>query len=277
MTHQDSDASSSIGRRSFLRAASAGFAATVAVPATISAEPDMEEIIEQSLRFREKVGSVEKWHEYLQNRGFGVTSDSRTFEVPVPASSEDVSTERYDTDELDITMSLTGQCTVEGTRYYADLSWSYASGWFTGSGAPPVDVAGLGYNTDWWELYSYTISETTSTSEYVSYRDGTMSSGAGLGFDVGDSSISTNGDEDDLHHCGVYLMPIGDYSENERRIQGAYSHTWSEVTIDSVSVGYPLGISVSVSDETNEWKTDTEDDGDTLLRVNQGDMYQTMC
>ena len=70
----------------------------------------------------------------------------------------------------------------------------------------------------------------------------------------------------------------GDYSCGERELQGGYSHTWNDVSIDSASVGFPAGVSVSVSDGTYEWKTDTKNDGDTLLRLSECDTdYESSC
>jgi len=44
----------------------------------------------------------------------------------------------------------------------------------------------------------------------------------------------------------------------------SYSHTWSNVNITGVGVSYPGGVSVSVSNENNEWNKGRDDDGNFL-------------
>jgi hypothetical protein len=260
-----------IGRRTYLRTAATGLAGTAGFASTAAGKRDGKEIVEQSLRVKDATNSIDRWHEYLRDRGFGVASDSHRFAIDVDGPS----TDHYkDQKFLDITITLSIDCSYDGT-YYTDLSWTYEEdgAWLhDAAGAPPVDIAGIGYHIDWWDLESYTISETTSMSEYVSYRDGTAD-GTGPGFEMDDDAMSYYGDDDDIHWCGLYIEPIGDYDSDERRLQGGYTHTWKEVTIDSVSVSYPGGVSVSVSDETKSWDTDTEQDGDTLLRLRQSDAY----
>lgn len=267
------DSATGIDRRAFLKTTGIGFAVVGTFAATASAKPASREDIEQSLRVKEETGSIEKWHQFLRNRGSDVTSETATYEMPVEAnSSGDVSTQDWTKAELDITLTIGGYCTTDGPEYYADLSWSYddaADSGNYGYGRLPLDIAGISYDYDWWDLTSYSVSEATSTSSYVTTREESFT-GTGPAFEVNDYDISYDGAEQDLHYGGVYLEPIGDYSPSERRLQGGYTHTWNSITIDSVSVSFPAGVGVSVSDATYKWNTKTEQDQDTLLRVSQG-------
>lgn len=116
-----------------------------------------------------------------------------------------------------------------------------------------------------------------STSTYVGYSDGSYG-GNGPGYWVNDNNIFLYDDEDERQHCGVFLHPIGDYEDNERQIFGEYTHTWNDtdVELDSVSVSYPRGISLSWSSSTTteEWTTDTEDDSNTFLKMKQSEALE---
>ncbi|USZ69561.1 hypothetical protein NGM10_07465 [Halorussus salilacus] len=267
------DSEDSINRRTVLRTAGAGLAGAGVFSGAVSGRSgrDREAIIEQSHDVLQATGSVERQHEFLRNRGFNTTYDRVTYQIP---TSGEVGTESFDKADLDITLSLFIDCSGDGT-YTAQQSWTYDWGSFDG-GADPMDISGLGW-TDGWDLESYTISETTYSSEYVSYHDGSVSEGPGIAFDVDDYGIMLDDEEDYNHFFAVDLETVGDYTEEERRIQGSYTHLWESIEITGISIGYPASVSVSVSDATYKWKTDTEDDGDTLLRVNESQASASNC
>ncbi|MFC6731692.1 hypothetical protein [Haladaptatus sp. GCM10025893] len=171
----------------------------------------------------------------------------------------------YQDNDLDISCYLWHNC-PKG-EYYAELIWTYNWEW-DDSGQKPNDRVGIGYENQWWDFESYNVSETTETSTYVTPNENEF--GDGPSFEVDDYYIGWDGAENDQHWAGVYLEPVGNYTSDERRIQGGYSHIWNNVSIDSVSIGYPWGVSVSVSDSRYEWRTTTDDSGN-LLRVRQED------
>lgn len=260
-----------IDRRRFLKTSGATAVTGLGFTSMARARgPSSREVVEQSLRLKEATNDIDKWKEYLRNQGFSVASDSHTYEIP--KSTDGVSTQEVNTDELHIDISLSYDCE---DVYYADLSWQYVDDtddWHTPIGDVPYDGAGIGFDSDWWDLHSYTISDTTETSQYVSYRDGTAD-GTGPAFNVDDDQKYHDDNWDSVEYCGLYLDPIGDYSYDERRLQGGYGHTWENISVESISVGFPWAISVTVTDETYRWETDTEEDEDTLLRLAQSDAY----
>lgn len=268
MTNHNSDGNYS--RRKLLKSTGVALGAT-ALPATASATPGpkskFERTIEQSHHVKDKTGSMDKWRQFLRNRGISVASVNQRYSL----SDDGPSTDHYkDSKYLDITMSLSVDCY---SNYYADLTWTYEEdgAWLhDAQGAPPLDAAGISYNQDWWNLTDDTISGTTSMSEYVSYADGSYG-GNGPGFEMDDNSMSYNGDDGNLHWGGVFLQAIGDFDSNERQVFGDYVHTWKEGKLERVTVSYPGGISVDLAPETESWKTDTEKDGDQLLKVKQSE------
>lgn len=258
-------------RRSYLKAAGALSFAGIPSVAQAKSKSDFRRTIEHSLRVKEATNSIDKWHAFLRQRGIDVRSMTRRYQMPAKNSGE-IGTQHWYPDELDITITISASgCT--GDEYYVDLTWSYINDTSDGhvGGELPVDIAGLYWDPNWWDLTSNDTSQSLTSSDYVWYRDGSFD-GDGPAFNVDDLSIYAH-DETDIWYCGAYLIPLGDYTASERRVYAEYSHTWNDVSIDSVSVSYPAGLSVSVSNETYEWTTDTEKDGSTLLYVHQNDAY----
>lgn len=234
--------------------------AAPAVGATTESEKSLEDHIQQSHEMLEGGASLEERETYLENENITSDKSQQTFKIQ---REDSVSPQSFDSDELDITAYLWHSC--DDGEYYAELVWDYE--WDVGSyGAPPNDRVGIGFNSEWWDYSSYSISDTTETSNLVTPNESEF--GSGPAFLVNDDDVP---DENNQYWAGVYLDAVGDYTEDERRIQGGYSHLWEGVSVDSVSVSYPVGVSVSVSDHTYEWTTPTEQDGDTLLRLSQAD------
>lgn len=261
-----------MNRRSYLKSLSAiGGAGMLSSPVLARQEPGFKRIIEQSLQVKESTNSIEKWHSFLENHGIDVQSRAQRYNLP-GKSGGDVGTQHWYPEELDVTITISAPgCT--GDEYYADLSWSYINDTSDShvGGEYPYDIAGLYWNSDWWDLTSTDTNQSLTASSNVWYRDGTFS-GDGPAFNVDDPAIYA-ADETDIWYCGAYLVPLGNYTASERRVYGEYTHTWSNVSITGVSVSYPPGLSVSLSNETYKWNTDTEDDGSTLLYVHQNDAY----
>ena len=234
--------------------------------------------IQSSLVYREATQSRKKWEDYLEKHDISIHSNSYSFNKQ---NSGDGSGGKFTRtqelsgqSDLDITMGLAED---KNKNYYADLEWSYdAAEWGGDSGEKPRDGVGILYDKNWWNLLYDSISkttETTSKQQYVEYEDGSYD-GNGPGFTVDDFDMERDNDmQGGPYYAGVYLEPIGDYSEEQRQVYGEYLHNWNESTsVTSMSVSYPSGgISLSYEEEENvkEWKTDTEKDGDTLLKVKQ--------
>lgn len=271
-------------RRKFLAAAGSGVGAVLTASGAVRARNDREEfrrVIEQSHRVREKTGSQQRWYEFLRNRGLTGTTTHYTYQLPAKASSDGVSTQEIQSEtELNIWLTLWYNC--ETDEYYAEQNWTYddsADGCsYCSDGAPPVDVTGFGWDYQWWDLASYSISEATTTSSngYVSVDEDSFD-GTGPAFRVNDEDIWWDGNEGNTFYGGCYIVPVGDATEDERRIQGSYTHTWNSIEITGISVSFPAGVSVSVSDTTYTWRTTTENDQDTLLRVKQSGASNYNC
>lgn len=264
------DDCNSTNRRTVLKA-TAGLAAMSSVAgvanATRETKTRLERTVDEAHRILEKTGDREKYIDYMAKRT-NTTWVNRTYSVPHGSSEDDgPSTEKISRSDLDISIMLSVDCWGDASQYYADLSWSYDSSWTE----PPYDYAGLIWDTNWWDLYyDDSYSDSFPTSDYVSYKDGTFT-GDGPAFEVDDYL-----GYDSYCWGGAYITPIGDYSSTQRRVYGRYSHTWDRVEVQSVSIGFSASgpsLSVSLSDETKEWQTDSEQDGDTPLYVHQNDAY----
>lgn len=262
-------------RREFLKSASAGLSVIPATTALASGKTksDFRRIIDQSHRVREKTNSMDRWFQFLRNHNIVGHAKNATYTIPAGESTDGVSSEQIEETDLNIWISLWYNCDTD--EYYAEMNWSYdntTSSW----GEDPIDGAAIGYDQTWWDLASYSISEATTTSNYVSVDEDSFD-GTGPGFYVDDLSLWVNEDWDITHYCGVYLNDVGTATEDERRIQGGYAHTWDRISVSSVSGSWPAGISVTVSNETYKWETKTEQDQDTLLRVSQADADYYNC
>lgn len=252
-------------RRNVLRA-TAGLATLSGVTGLGGARPDsrdrLEQVVDEAHRILERTGDREKYFQHFA-RHTNATWVTRTYTVD--KGDDGPSTEKIDRSDLDISMLMSVDCYGDPDKYYVDLSWSYDSIYTEN----PEDFAALIWDHNWWDLYypdSY--SESFSTSDYVTYKEGTFA-GDGPAFAVDD----WNG-YDDYLWCGAYITPLGDYSSTQRRVYGRYTHTWSSVEVESVSVGMSTtgpSLSVSLSDNTKKWQTDTEQDGDTPLYLHQND------
>lgn len=244
--------------------AAVAFGNIPAVGATRSSDQPFKSKIKASHRLLENGATHEERESFLEKHG--VTFAKNRYVYQIPAHDDGMGTMSYEENDLDITIYLWHNC-PDG-QYYAELIWTYLWEWYD-SGSRPNDRVGIGYNNEWWDYESYSISTTTETSTYVTPNEDEF--GEGPAFEVDDYQLGLDSAESDQHWAGVYLEPVGNYTSDERRIQGGYAHLWEGVTIESVSVGYPWGISVSVSDTNYKWETATEIDGDTLLRVAQED------
>lgn len=238
---------------------------------------DFKDIVETAKRIRAKTGSMDKFRRYLQHHGISGKYKTHSFS---PSRSGGLRPAHIEDDgALDISIGLVQNC----LDYHGELFWSYnpqSSGWFhTDVGKPPMDGAGIFFESDWWNLDGATTEDALSTSYWVGYQDGS-NGGDGPGFWVNDNNIFLYEDEGDRHYCGVYLTPTGNYDENERAIHGEYTHTWNDtdVELSSIGVSFPWGISLSWSESNSvkQWTTDTEDDSSTFLSIKQSEAY-TSC
>lgn len=252
-------------RRNVLKA-TAGLAAMSSVAGVANAERKtktrLERTVDEAHRILEKTGDRQRYIDFMTKRA-NTAWVNKTYRVPQP--SDDPSTDKISRSDLDVTMLLSVDCYGDPSQYYADISWGYDSIWT----ADPYDYAGLIWDANWWDLYyDDSYSQSFPTSDYVTYKDGTFT-GDGPAFEVDDFA-----GYDSYCWGGAYITPIGDYSSTQRRVYGRYSHTWNSVTVESVSIGFSASgpsLAVTLSDETKEWQTDSEQDGDTPLYVHQND------
>lgn len=228
--------------------------------------PSFEKILEQSHRILEAKGP-EKQHQFLRNRGVGTAMDSATYNMPSHAS-DGPSTQTLVEHEISLTFSLFNDCGFNGYpdgTYVAELSWEYDAS-FDDYGDPPMDHVGIGWDNNTWYYEDNNTSDMYDNSDYVNYKSGT--SGRGPAWEINDDYTLDNGyafDGQDHYFVGVHLVWNGTESEkNNKTISASYSHTWSNVNINSVSVSYPGGVSVGVSNEDKEWNKGRDDSGEFL-------------
>lgn len=261
-------------RRNVLKSIGAATALSTAGVSISSARSgrSFEKILEASHRVLNAKGP-EKQHEFLRNHGVGTAKRSITYDMPSHGSNDGMSTQTLDTSEITLTFSLFNDCGFNGSgdgTYVAELNWEYNPS-FDDSGDLPLDHVGIGWDDNTWYYETNSTSDMYDNSDYVSYKSGT--SGQGPAWEVQDRWTIDNGtryDGQDNYFVGVHLVWNGaDSLKDNRTIAASYSHAWSDVTISGVSVSYPAGVSVSVSNEEKEWNKGRDDNGNFLrLRYN---------
>ncbi|MFQ3319001.1 MAG: hypothetical protein ACI80F_001061 [Natronomonas sp.] len=222
--------------------------------------------IEHSQVIKQSTGSIEAWLDYLEKHDvYGETKNQ------IYSPDKGITTKKVEKSELDINITLLEDCDTD--EYYAELSWEYENNpW----GEPPQDGVGLAYDSDWWKLAYDNIYDTTSTSTYVEPKEEWGYDFEGPGYAVEDQYAAGDSTES-YHYAGVYLVEREDSVDpSDREIQGNYVHTWDEIDITGGSVGFPAGISLSVSENDKKWDTKTEQDGD-LLRISQAEASDSHC
>lgn len=267
-------------RRKFLAAtgsaslAASGFIGNAAGKANSGGKMTAErhkKLLAQANKIGQRAGKQQR-HKFLRVHGFKVAS----VEYPMQLGDEGVSTQEFDNvdgSSSDCDICLDFSLFESSTMYTIQLDWTYdkESSWWghSDSGSYPMDAAGCYFDTQKWNFYSRSLSETSYSSSYVSVEDDDTSDG--LAFSVDDV---LGDDENEDRYCGVHIVPTGDYSESERDVRGQYVHTWNTSNVDySFGIDYPAGISTSFSTdkEVKEEATSTEGDGDTLMVLNQDD------
>ncbi|ERJ05515.1 hypothetical protein HLRTI_002493 [Halorhabdus tiamatea SARL4B] len=170
-------------------------------------------------------------------------------------------------EDCDICLSFYLWRLIDGS-YQINMEWTYdGDAWFDSNGYEPEDVAGIYYNPNKWDFYSNSLSETTSTTGNVTAEDDDLSHGVGF-------SVNDHQPGNDYCSASVRVEPVGDYDPDERWVRGEYIHTWNDSDVDySIGVG-PSGISIVYDGETETKKemTSTEGDGDTIMKLTEGDV-----
>ena len=258
-----------VNRRTMLKSLGAATAFPTAGVAVSSARsgPSFDEVLEQSHRVLQAKGP-EKQHEFLRNRGVGTAMKSTTYRMPTHTSDGGMSTQTLVESEISLTFSLFDDCGFNGYpdgTYVAELSWNYDATW-DDYGDPPMDYVGIGWDDNTWYYEDNNVDDMYDNSDYVNYISGT--SGNGPAWEIDDEYTLDNGyafDGQDNYFVGVHLVWNGTESEKSNKtISASYSHTWSGVTVNSVGVSYPGGVSVGVSNENYEWNKGRDDNGNFL-------------
>lgn len=264
------NASNGASRRRFL--SKVGAATVVGVP-TAAAQSgtakslSYQEKLDKSHKILQATNSVEKQHKFLRNRGVGITSESTEMGLN---SGDGVSVQEVSSEDLSLTFSLYTECDGrEVTGFTAELTWEYNNQYYEASGYPPNDYVGIAWDDGSWYYANNNVNEDLySNSPYVNYYSG--SSGGGPVWEVDDVETIYEGWENDkLFYTGVDMSWEGS-EPDDRTIAASYSHTWSDVTVKNVSVGFPAGVSVAVGSEDKRYTKDTSDSGD-FLRLRKRD------
>lgn len=265
-----------MNRREVLKNTGLSVAGIAGIPTVSRATGrDRQKLIDQAFHILQKTGSIEKQHKFLRNHGFATSYNRQVYKMPVGSRSSEMGTLAYDVADLEIAISIFKDCLSSGV-YTVEQEWTYHINDRTEEyGAIPVDITGIGWREGHWNFNSKDISETTYSTNYVSYRDGSQSEGPGIAFNMDDEQSFEDYNADKWHRFGVYLKPAGDHDPRDRIVTGSYTHTWASVGINGISIDYG-GVSVDVSNDTNSWRTDTTRDG-VMLRVNQSEATDDHC
>ena len=254
--------------------------------ALAAGEDEFKRKVEESQRVKQSTQDVHRWLDYLETKGiYGDTvhqrytirknngnNSSSGAESKYARTTQDP----YEEADLDIYISLVYNC--DRDDYYAELTWRYDdNNGDSDIGQDPLDAVGMHYKEDWWKLRDDNIYDTTSTSEDVTPKDDWGFDFEGPGYSMNDYSAQLDDMESNQYYAGVYIVPRDeDVDPEDREVQGRYAHTWEEVEIEGVSVGYPSGLAVKLSNNEKKWNTRDNGNGD-LLRISQDDARAEDC
>lgn len=279
MTQENQDARlnrSSISRRSALSAAGGTLLATLPGAAFAkkrkSDKDQYIETLEQANKIRENAGR-EAMEKYLRTRNVGMASTKGAMKTQKGMSTQNEfncvkGDLQCENDDGDINLVFTLFTNSQNTIYTIDIEWTYDDETFE-NGESPVDFTGHYFSSEHWNIYGDSASTSTYSSGYVNPNTSSRSL-SGLGFEVDDEGASQDGSTS--YYSGLHIEPVGDYTAKERQVNGEYTHTWGETTyIDSFSIGFPSGASVTFKQDTNvnRVETTTEGDGDTWMELTQ--------
>lgn len=280
-----------LNRRTVLKMSGVSLAGIgVSTSGTLAAgEDEFKRKIEESQRVKQSTQDVYRWLDYLETKGIYGDTVQRRYTIRENngnnslsgaeskyAGTTNESQDPYEEEDLVINISLVYDC--DRGDYYAELTWSYDGESFD-YGQDPLDAVGMFYKENWWKLRYDNIYDTTSTSTDVAPEEDWGFDFEGPGYSMNDYSAQLDDDnmESRQYYAGVYIVPRDeDVDPEDREINGRYAHTWDNVDIESVSVGYPSGLAVKLSNNDKKWKTKDDDDGD-LLRISAGDADQQNC
>lgn len=245
-------------RRKFLKSA-ATISAGLALPATTAtAGPSQEKKRRaeqrkyEALSERRTTVSTEKFHQQLKNAGFGVFSNSYGYSISndgksVQKNAEgDVSVlQGFPSNDLTATVSI-----FEGKyNTLADLDWTVETEGWEG-GAPPKDNITLAWSDN---QYMYDGESHNVSDGDLSLRT-RESTGAVWMWD--DNSGQSDWETED-GNVTAYLQSQDDC--HTRHVYGTYEHTWSDVSISSITIGSG-GVSIVYGDDNKRWKVFPEDE-----------------
>jgi len=254
--------------------------------ALAASDDEFKRKIEESHRVRRSTQDIYRWLDYLETRGIYGDTVQRRYTIRkdnVDDSSSSAKSKyartrdhaQYEEDDLVINITLVHDC--DRRDYYGELYWKYDGDSFD-YGEDPLDAIGIFYKDSWWKLRYNNIYDTTETSTDVEPEEDWGFDFEGPGYSMDDESAQGGDDkENNSYYAGVYIVPRDDDVDAEdREINGRYAHTWESVDIEAVSVGYPSGLAVKLSDNDKKWKTKTDRDGN-LLRISQADARDQRC
>jgi hypothetical protein len=228
--------------------------------------PSLRKKVEQSHRILQN-HDVNKQHDFLRNRGIATAVDKTNMTVP-EESNDGISTQTLVKDEISLSFSLFTDCKYYDSGIYAgdgtwiaELSWEYNES-SDDFGDDPLDYVGIGWDNNTWNYEDGNTSDVDSSSSNIQRHS---APGNGQAWDVADGAILDGSDDSTTHWTNVDVKWNGDDSEKDNStISAGYTHTWSQVTVDGISVGFPAGVSVSVKDESKSWYKHYEDNGDYM-------------
>ncbi|QCD65199.1 MULTISPECIES: hypothetical protein [Halomicrobium] len=196
----------------------------------------------------------------MRENGISISGQKKTYTVQ--GSSNEITTEYLDRRDLNIEIGIGaygGDYTDNDGEYAVTLTWDWSGEDLDDWGEPPRDIVGLHWVGDDWTVAN---AEHKSTN-HTYYK---KHSGKHIDYQFNDSL----GDGSDVHYFVTNLEPTGDSDPDDREVGGGYIHTYDGVKIESVTAGFPAGLSATLSNNNKKWNTSTDSDSDALI-VSQSD------
>lgn len=226
---------------------------------SVSAESRREAILKRAIKIRQKTGDLSLYKKYLRKNNFSIATREKSYTVPRSSGSDDgFSTQYLDRNDLNISIDITKYANEE--KYSFSLWWDWSREGIDDWGEPPRDIVGFYWEDSDWDVADAALY--TSSKVYFEGFSDTHSS-----FEFNDSE----GDGGAEFYAYIDLIPVGSSSPSYRQVGGEYTHTYDGVKINSVSGGFPAGISLDLSNNNKQWDNSYDENGDPLL-ISQSDV-----
>jgi hypothetical protein len=239
---------STFSRRKMLQTTAFGLAGLTGISGAANADSFSSSAVEEATRRRAETGENDVFVQYLQDRGYSVTTQHGDFSVPTQSTDEgEVQPQDHNTKgSLSLNVNI-----VKGNRTFVDgyFNWSVVAV-PSGNRAAAEDVVTLD-----WPKGDYQLNNT----KHIEQPYGNPKNRITL-YDYNGSNYSTwEFDDKGIGSGARYDATVRCYINPRRANSGdrfymKYYHTWANMQISGITVGSPT--TVNFTQNSNQWVSD---------------------